>query len=98
MDYETFLKAVDSDDSTLTASLSPALQALRFDKRGDWDQAHTVSQTGDPTTGAWVHAYLHRKEGDTSNAAYWYQRANKAPFTGSLEEEWDSIVRVLLKG
>ena len=71
---------------------SDALRALWHDARGDWNQAHEVAQGIDDPTGAWIHAYLHRKEGDVGNARYWDSRAGKKPATGSLEEEWEQIV------
>ena len=58
--------------------VSPPLVALWHDGKGDWNRAHEVAQDVDDETGAWVHAYLHRKEGDESNAAYWYRRAAQA--------------------
>ena len=78
------------------ASLSPALRALWHDARGDWDAAHTVAQDIDSETGAWIHAYLHRKEGDLANAGYWYRRARKPECRKSLEAEWDEIATALL--
>jgi len=72
------------------------LRALWHDARGDWDRAHAVAQDIDDTTGAWIHAYLHRKEGDLGNAAYWYQRAHQPVATDSLDEEWRRIVTALL--
>jgi hypothetical protein len=77
-------------------SVSPALLALWHDARGDWDAAHKVAQDVDDETGAWVHAYLHRKEGDLSNASYWYHRAQRPVQSGSLETEWEQIVTALL--
>lgn len=76
--------------------LPPALRALWFDGRGDWERAHAVAQDIDDHTGAWVHAYLHRKEGDEGNAGYWYRRAGKSPATGSLDDEWRGMVTTLL--
>ena len=58
-------------------NLSPALRALWLDGRGDWDGAHDSAQADEGGAGDWVHAYLHRKEGDPRNAAYWYRRARK---------------------
>ena len=73
-----------------------ALRALWHDARGDWDAAHRVAQDVDDDAGSWVHAYLHRKEGDRANAAYWYRRAGKPVETGPLEAEWKAIVAALL--
>ena len=70
------------------ASLSHALHALWLDAKGDWDGAHDAAQADEGGAGDWVHAYLHRKEGDAGNAAYWYRRARKPVCRTSLEEEW----------
>ena len=78
-------------------SVSKALQALWHDARGEWDAAHGIANDVDDKTGAWVHAYLHRKEGDAANAGYWYERAGKSPAQTSLDEEWVEISRALLE-
>lgn len=78
------------------AGCLPVLSALWHDKRGDWDAAHRVAQDVDDASGAWVHAYLHRKEGDAGNAAYWYRRAGRPVAAGPLDGEWTTIVRALL--
>jgi hypothetical protein len=82
--------------STPPAGLSQPLLALWHDAKGDWDAAHRVAQDVDDQDGAWVHAYLHRKEGDDSNAAYWYRRAGRPVCASTLETEWDQIVTTLL--
>jgi hypothetical protein len=66
------------------------------DARGHWDAAHEVAQDIDDKTGAWIHAYLHRKEGDLGNAGYWYRRAGQPIASDSLDEEWTRIVTALL--
>ena len=76
---------------------APALRALWHDLRGDWDGAHRIAQDIDGAAGAWVHAYLHRKEGDLANAGYWYRRAQRPVAQGSLQDEWESIASALLK-
>jgi hypothetical protein len=76
--------------------LSPALAALWRDARGDWDRAHDLAQSDEGGAGDWVHAYLHRKEGDAGNAAYWYRRARKPMAKGPLETEWTEIAEALL--
>jgi hypothetical protein len=76
--------------------VSPVLLALWHDARGDWTAAHRIAQDIDSDDGAWVHAYLHRKEGDLSNARYWYRRASRKESTTSLDEEWTDLVRSLL--
>jgi hypothetical protein len=77
-------------------SLSLALQALWRDARGDWDGAHRLAQEDEGAAGCWVHAYLHRKEGDSANAAYWYRRAGKPACSAALDAEWETIARALL--
>jgi hypothetical protein len=93
------------DDFTATLSnstppdgLAPVLIALWHDGRGNWDAAHTVAQDIPDPDGAWVHAYLHRKERDAGNAAYWYRRAGKPVARVSLEDEWKQIVEAFLAG
>lgn len=80
------------------AGLSPLLLALWHDAHGDWDEAHRVAQDEDDENGAWVHAYLHRKEGDASNARYWYRQAGREAATEPLDVEWARIVSELLGG
>jgi hypothetical protein len=78
------------------AEISAALHALWEDARGHWDLAHKIAQDIDDKTGAWVHAYLHRKEGDLGNAGYWYRRAGQPVAQDSLDDEWRRIVHSLL--
>jgi hypothetical protein len=78
--------------------LSHALAGLWWDAKGDWTRAHESAQQDEGPSGSWVHAYLHRKEGDSSNAAYWYGRAEKQAATCSLEQEWIEIASSLLGG
>ncbi len=75
---------------------SGALLALWWDGKGDWQKAHEIAQDVPGAEGAWVHAYLHRKEGDEGNAAYWYRRAGRTMQQGDLRDEWEEIVRELL--
>ena len=77
-------------------NLNFALSGLWWDAKGDWTRAHESAQQDEGPAGAWVHAYLHRKEGDPSNAAYWYQRACKPPSRSPLREEWFAIAEALL--
>jgi hypothetical protein len=79
------------------AGLTPALQALWWDAKGDWAKAHERAQERDDRDGMHVHAYLHRKEGDQSNAEYWYRRAGTAPSALTLDEEWEQLARVFLE-
>ncbi len=77
--------------------LHPLLQALWHDARGDWQIAHTIAQSHEGAAPYdRLHAYLHRKEGDTSNAAYWYRRANAERYTGALDQEWNDLVEEFL--
>jgi hypothetical protein len=79
------------------AGIPPLLEALWHERRGDWDRAHQIAQDISTPDGSWVHAYLHRREGDDPNAAYWYRQAGKPVAHGSLDEEWRAIVSALLK-
>jgi hypothetical protein len=78
------------------SALHLALQALWWDAKGDWNKAHECAQAdeGNPSCD-WVHAYLHRKEGDESNAGYWYRRAGKPVATAALGDEWREIAKAL---
>ena len=74
------------------------IQALWWAKKGEWEVAHDIAQDIDSKDGSWVHAYLHRVEGDLGNAGYWYRRANKPAKTNeNLDEEWTEISRALLR-
>jgi hypothetical protein len=94
MDMKGFRESFNG--ATPPASLSNALQALWYDAKGDWDTAHKRAQAQEDANGAWVHAYLHRKEGDLSNAGHWYRRAGKPVANTSLDAEWESLVTALL--
>ena len=76
----------------------PALDALWWAARGDWDRAHVIVQDEGGRDAAWVHAYLHRVEGDLGNAAYWYRLADRAAASGPLDAEWAMITAALLDG
>jgi hypothetical protein len=78
--------------------LDAPLAALWWAAKGGWDQAHKLVQDEESIEAAWVHAYLHRVEGDLGNAGYWYRRAAKPVATGSLETEWEQMVAKLLEG
>jgi hypothetical protein len=74
------------------SKLSVQLKSLWYDGKGDWHQAHAqVDQLNDRAS-AWVHAYLHRKEGDISNADYWYNKAGQTRPNMPLEKEWEQLV------
>jgi hypothetical protein len=81
---------------TAPEGLTNALTALWFDAHEDWYEAHRLVQDDGGAEAAWVHAYLHRREGDAGNARYWYHLASREFFSGSLEEEWSRIAAALL--
>lgn len=99
MSFEEFQATLDGATATPPASLSRPLQALWHDARGDWEAAHRCAQEEKSRDGSWVHAYLHRKEGDLGNAGYWYSRADRpTPKTAvTLDDEWEAITRELLE-
>ena len=82
--------------TTPPKGLNKLLKALWFDGHGDWDQAHDLADSISTNDAAWVHAYLHRKEGDIWNADYWYRRASRSRPNVSLEEEWENLVKYFL--
>lgn len=94
MTFETFKATLQANDPP--GGISPLLQALWYDAKGDWNRAHDVAQDIPDRDGSWIHAYLHRKEGDHGNAAYWYARAGRPVPKLSLSEEWEQISRELL--
>ena len=80
-------------DRASADGLPPLLAALWWDAGGDWAQAHRVAQGIETADGAWVHAYLHRKEGDLANADYWYRRAGRRRPDSTLDAEWDVLAQ-----
>jgi hypothetical protein len=90
----------DFQQSLNTSSPSPELsmylQSLWYDAKGDWNKAHTIIQDIEDKNASWIHAYLHRKEGDIGNADYWYSRAGRKRPDISLKEEWEDIVKTLI--
>lgn len=84
-------------ETSIPPGLSTPLQALWHEAKGDWKKAHHLVQDESSSAAAWVHAHLHRKEGDLSNARYWYSRAGKDTSDLDLHQEWDEIVRSLLQ-
>ena len=95
MNIESFKATLSRDEPP---ELSHALRALWWDAKGDWDKAHVSAQQDEQSPeGTWVHAYLHRKEGDNGNAAYWYSRAGKPVSREPLDAEWLKIVTDLLE-
>lgn len=95
MKYQEFVESLNQ--ATCPAGLEPCLQALRYDRKGDWHTAHEIVQRSDDTMAARIHAYLHRKEGDEWNSRYWHGRAGSAfPQDLSLEQEWESLLDMIL--
>lgn len=95
MNYNEFI--VLRDEGKIPDDIPMLLQALLLDAVGDWDNAHKIAQNVFTRDGSWVHAYLHREEGDRSNAAYWYSNAGRRMPDTKLEEEWEEISRELLE-
>ena len=95
MDLATFKQSLKQDSPP--AGLTPALQALWWDGKGDWDKAHQCVDSEDGKDAARVHAYLHRKEGDAANAGYWYSTVGVSPFNGTLDAEWTELAAARLK-
>ena len=96
MSFDEFMASVAAGRPPMGAG--PALQSLWHDARGEWDRAHELAQAAGGREGDWVHAYLHRKEGDEMNAGYWYARAGRPAATGALADEWAAIARELVGG
>jgi len=91
------LKSI-SGEAELEKINNPLLRALWYDYKGDWNKAHTIAQDISTREAARVHAYLHRKEGDEFNALYWYNRAGVMQYRGTLEDEWEDLVRLSESG
>ena len=91
MNYDEFIGSLSSDQPP--QKIPVVLKALWYDGKNDWEGSHNIAQDIDDKNGSWVHAYLHRKEGDISNAHYWYSRAGKSEPRMTLKEEWESLVR-----
>ena len=94
MNLEEFHKSTNKE--VPSEGLSKPLQAMWHARKGDWETAHNIAQSISSELGSWIHAYLHRVEGDLSNADYWYNRAGKPPHLGSTEAEADDIVKSIL--
>lgn len=94
MDLDGFRSSLSRDAPP--AGLSGPLRALWSQANGDWHEAHRIVQSDEGGDAAWVHAHLHRDEGDRANAAYWYRRAGRPVCESSLDEEWAAIAAQLL--
>lgn len=95
MTLQEFVKSIDQDNPP--EGLSVHLQALWQDAKGNWGAAHDLAQDANDKKGVRIHAYLHRKEGDKSNASYWYSRAGVKMLDVSLHEEWKALVSSFLQ-
>ena len=94
MNFEQFVEACDSTEYDKV--WPKLLVSLWYDKRGNWDAAHSIAQDDPSKMGSAVHAYLHRVEGVLWNADYWYERAGRTRSDVSLEQEWESLARELI--
>jgi len=94
MDMTSFKESIAANQPPAQASVY--LQALWYDAKGDWERAHELIQDVTDKKAAWIHAYLHRKEGDQWNADYWYRNAGRQRPALSLEEEWEQLVAAFL--
>lgn len=94
MKLEAFKRSLSEEEPS--PGLPVYLRALWYDAKGDWERAHALIQDIADSDGSWIHAYLHRKEGDAGNAAYWYNRAHKKMPSTSLEAEWESLAEHFL--
>ena len=96
MDLTTFERSLEN--AAPPDGLSTPLEALWQGAKGDWEAAHGLAQADKGASGAWVHAYLHRVEGNAANAGYWYRRAGRPRATVPLREEWRAIAQTLMDG
>ncbi|MCC6290333.1 MAG: hypothetical protein IT249_20850 [Chitinophagaceae bacterium] len=94
MEFENFINTLSNE--TPPVSVSVYVQALWYEGKGDWEKAHDIVQDIHDSTGSWIHAYLHRKEGDNGNARYWYSMAGKSFPSMPLQQEWEAMVKTLL--
>ena len=94
MTYEAFMETVQQGQPP--DGISAELLALWHAAAGKWSQAHTIAQDIPSRNGSWIHAFLHREEGDIFNARYWYSSAGQPEHSGSLDEELDELIRRFL--
>ena len=95
MTFDQFKQSLSK--SSPPSDISKYLESLWYDAKGDWERSHTIIQDINDHNASWIHAYLHRKEGDTWNADYWYSRAGKTRPAITLEAEWEEIVRQMIR-
>ena len=96
MTIDEFTQSIQTQANP-SSFLPPALQALWYQKKENWHQAHQIVQNASDADSAWVHAYLHRQEGDIHNAQYWYKRSGKPESKIAISQEWEQIANELLR-
>ena len=94
--YMTIEEFKTSLHASLPVNVSVYLESLWCDGKGDWEKSHIIIQDIEDKNAAWIHAYLHRKEGDIGNADYWYNKAGRKRPSVSLQEEWENLVATFL--
>ncbi|KAA3614515.1 MAG: hypothetical protein DWQ01_02085 [Planctomycetota bacterium] len=94
MNLDQFQASLDGDQPP--EDFASALLVLWYEAKGQWERAHQIAQSMSDPEGAILHAFLHRVEGDLSNAGYWYRRAGQAPFEGSLQQERETLLQRFL--
>ena len=94
MTFSTFKESLSANEPPQPASVY--LMALWYDAKGQWDKAHKLIQDVEDKDAAWIHAYLHRKEGDIGNADYWYRHTEKKRPAVSIEKEWEDMVNAFI--
>ncbi len=94
MNFHEFMDSLQA--AKPPAEMEGNILALWYDKKGEWDKAHEIVQRTGGRQGDWIHAYLHRKEGDPGNASYWYAMVGKTRPNTSLNDEWEALVKVVL--
>lgn len=95
MHYEDFIESLSAEKPP--ENMSALLKALWYDGKNNWNASHDIAQDIHDKNGSWIHAYLHRKEGDISNARYWYSMAGKNLPQLTLKEEWTALVKEFLQ-
>ena len=93
MDLKTFKASTKKNKPP--KDISPCLEAMWYQAKGNWEEAHRIAQSEKSPAGSLVHAFLHRVEGDIGNASYWYRLADRPVCTSSLNDEWEKIVVAL---
>lgn len=95
MNHAAFVASLAHGDPP--AGIDAPLAAMWWCAKGDWNRAHELAQSDASPSSSWVHAHLHRVEGDLANAGYWYRRAGRPAADGALSAEWDAVVDELLR-